>query len=158
MNPIRKAVLGSVFAGATLVGAGFGATVLSGTSASAQTATTTASDSSTTAPAASTDASAAPAADPGPRSGQPPKSGSFDPAKGGHVGANGTKEELLTGDVADKVTAAANGAVAGGTIQRVENDAEGATYEAHMTTADGKQVTVKVNADFSVASVEDGAK
>jgi hypothetical protein len=43
-----------------------------------------------------------------------------------------------------------------GTIQRVENDAEGATYEAHMVKADGSHVTVKVNADFSVASIETG--
>jgi len=49
------------------------------------------------------------------------------------VGANGTKEELLTGDTADKVKAAALAAVPGGTIQRVETDAEGSPYEAHMT-------------------------
>jgi hypothetical protein len=56
------------------------------------------------------------------------------------------------------VTAAAQGGVSGATVDRVENDAEGATYEAHMTQADGSKVTVKVNADFSVASVEDGMK
>jgi hypothetical protein len=54
--------------------------------------------------------------------------GNFDPAKGGHVGANGKKEELLTGDSAEKVKAAALAAYPGGTIQRVENDAEGAAY------------------------------
>ena len=37
--------------------------------------------------------------------------------------ANGTKEKLLTGDTATKVTAAALAAVPGGTVQRVELDA-----------------------------------
>ena len=45
-------------------------------------------------------------------------------------------------------------AVPGGTIQRVENDAEGSTYEAHMTKADGSEVTVKLDANFKVTSVE----
>ena len=57
-----------------------------------------------------------------------------------------------------QVTAAAQGAVAGATVDRVETDAEGATYEAHVTKSDGSKVTVKVNADFSVASVEDGMR
>src|SRR4051812_49295854 len=59
----------------------------------------------------------------------------FDPTKGGHVGQNGVKEELLTGDSAAKATAAALAANPGGTIERVETDAEGAVYEAHMTKA-----------------------
>ena len=65
---------------------------------------------------------------------------------------------ILTGDTATQVTAAAQAAVPDGTIDRVENDAEGATYEAHMTKTDGSKVTVKVNADFSVASIETGMK
>ena len=44
----------------------------------------------------------------------------------------------------------------GGTIQRVENDAEGAAYEAHVTKADGSRVTVKVDAAFKVLSVDVG--
>jgi uncharacterized membrane protein YkoI len=86
------------------------------------------------------------------QSGQP----QFDPAKGGHVGANGTKEELLTGDTAAKATAAALAAVPGGTIERVETDAEGATYEAHMTKSDGSRVTVKMDASFNVTGTEQG--
>lgn len=74
--------------------------------------------------------------------------------RGGHIGPNGTKEELLTGDVADKATAAATKAVPKGTIERVETDAEGAQYEAHMTQSDGTHVTVKLNDDFSVKSVD----
>lgn len=79
-----------------------------------------------------------------------------DPTKGGHVGANGVKEELLTGDTAQKVTAAALAAVPGGTIERVETDAEGAAYEAHMTKADGSRVTVKFDTSFNVTGIESG--
>jgi hypothetical protein len=74
---------------------------------------------------------------------------------GGHT-ANGITEALLTGQTASQVTAAAQSAVVDGTIERVENDAEGAAYEAHMVKADGTRVTVKVNADFSVAGIETG--
>ena len=83
---------------------------------------------------------------------------SSDPTKGGHVGQNGTKEELLTGDTADKVRAAAQAAVPGGTIQRVETDAEGSPYEAHMTKSDGTHATVKVDSNYKVTNIEnDGA-
>ena len=61
--------------------------------------------------------------------------GTFDPTKGGHVGANGVVEVLLTGTNADKARAAALAAVPGATIERVETDAEGAVYEAHMVRA-----------------------
>ncbi len=80
----------------------------------------------------------------------------FDPHQGGHVGANGTKEELLTGDNASKVTAAALVAVPGGTVDRVETDAEGDAYEAHMTKADGSHVTVKFDSAFNVTKIESG--
>jgi uncharacterized membrane protein YkoI len=66
-------------------------------------------------------------------------------------------ETLLTGDTAAKVRAAAQAAVPGGTIERVETDADGhARYEAHMTKADRSRVTVYVDADFDVVSVESG--
>ena len=87
----------------------------------------------------------------------PAQTPNFDPTKGGHV-ANGITEVLLTGDTADKVRAAALAAVPGGTVQRVENDAEGSPYEAHMTKADGTQVTVKVDSNFKVTSMEDGPR
>jgi hypothetical protein len=78
-----------------------------------------------------------------------------DPAKGGHV-ANGITETVLTGDAASKATAAALAAVPGGTVQRVETDAEGDAYEAHMVKADGTGVTVKMDANFVVTRTEDG--
>jgi uncharacterized membrane protein YkoI len=65
----------------------------------------------------------------------------------------GPGETLLTGDKAAKATAAAKAAVPGGTIIRVETDAnQGATYEAHMTKSDGSEVTVLMDANFKVTS------
>jgi hypothetical protein len=93
---------------------------------------------------------------PSPPATAPANHGSFDPTTGGHVGANGVVEQLLTGTTADKARAAALGAVPGGTIQRVENDAEGAVYEAHMLKSDGSQVTVKMDANFKVTAVVNG--
>ena len=84
----------------------------------------------------------APAAPPGASGGAP----------GGHQRSD---ETLLTGDALAKVTAIANAKVAGGTIIRVETDADGvAAYEAHMTKADGSPVTVYVDKDFNFVSVQ----
>jgi hypothetical protein len=64
-------------------------------------------------------------------------------------------ETPLTGDALAKVTAVAQAKVPGGTIVRVETDADGnAAYEAHMTKADGTPVTVYVDKSFGVVSVE----
>jgi len=66
-------------------------------------------------------------------------------------------ETLLTGDTAAKVRAAALAKVSGGTIERVETDADGnAAYEAHMTRSDGSRVTVYVNKSFDVVGTEAG--
>jgi hypothetical protein len=65
-------------------------------------------------------------------------------------------EKALTGSDADKVRAAALDAVPGGTVYRVETDADGDAYEAHMTKSDGSLVTVKFDDDFNVTGVEDG--
>lgn len=66
-------------------------------------------------------------------------------------------ETLLTGDAAAKVRAAALAKVSGGTIERVETDADGnAAYEAHMTRSDGSRVTVYVNKSFEVVGTEAG--
>ena len=70
-------------------------------------------------------------------------------------GGQRNDETLLTGDTAAKVEAAAKAKVPNGTIVRVETDADGrAKYEAHMTKADGTPVTVYVNEQFEVVSVE----
>ncbi len=83
-------------------------------------------------------------------------SADFDQAKGGHIGANGKQEELLTGTTAEKVKTAAQAAVSGATISRVETDAEGSPYEAHMTKSDGTRVTVKLDSNFKVTNIENG--
>ena len=138
MNSKRKGVIAGSIMAAMAAGGVFGATVLAPTISGAASTNTTAASSSTAAPNTAY--------------GTPP---SFDPSKGGHT-ANGITETVLTGDIAAKVKAAALAAVPGGAIQRVENDAEGATYEAHMTKADGSLVTVKLDANFKVTSVESG--
>ena len=66
-------------------------------------------------------------------------------------------ETPLTGDTASKVRALALAKVPGGTIVRVETDADGnAAYEAHMTKADGTPVTVYVSKALDVVSVQSG--
>jgi uncharacterized membrane protein YkoI len=66
-------------------------------------------------------------------------------------------ETLLTGNTEAQVRKAALARVSGGTIERVETDADGnAAYEAHMMTSDGNRVTVYVNKSFDVVSVESG--
>ena len=76
-------------------------------------------------------------------------------SKGGHQ-ANGITETVLTGDDLTKADAAAEAAVPGATAQRAETDAEGATYEVHMTKSDGSIVTVKLDANFNVTGTVDG--
>jgi uncharacterized membrane protein YkoI len=73
--------------------------------------------------------------------------------KGSHQ-ANGITEELLTGDTAARVEAAAMAANPGATVVRVETDAEGAAYEAHIRKADGTPATVKFDASFNVTGTE----
>ena len=72
---------------------------------------------------------------------------------GQHVGANGKTEQLLTGDTAAKVKAAALAKVSG-TVERVETDVDhGSPYEAHVRKSDGTEVEVLVNKDFEVTAV-----
>ena len=65
-------------------------------------------------------------------------------------------EKAVTGTVLATLKAAALKAVPGGTVYRVETDVDGATYEAHMTKADGAQVTVKFGKDFAVTAIQAG--
>ena len=72
-------------------------------------------------------------------------------------GRQRSDETLLSGDTAAKVRQAALDRVPGATIVRVETDADGhAAYEAHMLKSDGTPVTVYVNNQFDVVSVESG--
>lgn len=69
---------------------------------------------------------------------------------------NGPGEELLTGSIADQVTAKALEAVPGATVIRVETDAHGAKYEAHLKKADGTAVTVTFDENLAVKDTVDG--
>jgi len=64
-------------------------------------------------------------------------------------------EHLLTGDTASKVRAAALARYPGATVLRVETDSDG-VYEAHLTTSDGRRVTVEVDKAFKVTGEESG--
>ena len=126
MNPLRKAVIGGALVVSTMTGGALGAALINGTAQAAD-------DTSTTQPAQA----------------------NRDPAQAHHA-ANGITETLLTGDDAEKAKAAALKAVPGGTIQRVETDAEGDAFEAHMLDANGAPVTVKMDKDFNVTKTETG--
>ena len=128
MNKRQKTAIGASIVGSMLLGGAIGATFL--TSAAA-----------TNSPASAPDA----------------RSGSgHDDSTGGHVGKDGTVEALLTGDTAARVTAAVEAEYPDAIIQRVETDAEGAAYEAHITQADGTRATVKLDASFTITATETG--
>ena len=64
-------------------------------------------------------------------------------------------ETPLTGDALVKVKAIAQAKVPGGTVVRIETDADGvAAYEAHMTKADGSPATVYVDSSFAFVSIQ----
>ena len=77
-----------------------------------------------------------------------------DPATDPAGQAPANPETPLDGDVATKVTAAAQAAVPDGTIDRVETDNDG-VYEAHVTKADGSKVIVQIGSDYSVTAIVD---
>jgi len=83
---------------------------------------------------------------------QPSSTSSSSAPQGRHT-VNGKTEQPLTGDVAAKVRAAALTKVSG-TVERLETNVDSsAPYEAHIRKADGTDVVVEVNQDYSVASV-----
>jgi hypothetical protein len=80
------------------------------------------------------------------------------PRHGGNVDeprSQRPEEHLLTGDTASKVRAAALARYPGATLLRVETDSDG-VYEAHLTTTDGRPVTVEVDKAFKVTGEESG--
>ena len=75
----------------------------------------------------------------------------------GNGDAQRSDETALTGDTATKVKDAALAKTGGGTVERVETDADGhAAYEAHVLKSDGTYVTVYVNKQFEVVGTESG--
>jgi hypothetical protein len=84
-----------------------------------------------------------------------PAAGSPAPSIQQPFGHQRSDETVLTGDALAKVTAAAEAKVPGGTIIRVETDADGhAKYEAHMTDANGNPITVYVDASYNIVGTE----
>ena len=78
-----------------------------------------------------------------------------DSARGGHT-ANGITEQQLTGSTATRVRNAVLAANPGATIHRMDTYAYRAVYEAHITTADGSRVTVKLDGSFNITATEAG--
>jgi hypothetical protein len=77
------------------------------------------------------------------------------PGPGTPWGGQRSDESLLTGEAKASVQKAAQAKVPNGTIVRIETDADGnGAYEAHMTKADGTPITVYVDRQFKVVSVE----
>ena len=105
-------------------------------------AAATGSSSATTTTNAATATPAGPAAPPGATAQNP-------------WGHQRSDETSLTGDALAKVQAIAEAKVPGGSVVRIETDADGvATYEAHMAKADGSPVTVYVDSSFQFVSVQ----
>jgi hypothetical protein len=117
---------------ALALGIGFGSYGIASAATGSSSSTTT----TTTTPSTST-----PAAPPGASAANP-------------WGNQRSDETVLTGDALAKVKAIALDKVPGGTVVRVETDADGhAAYEAHMLKADGTPTTVYVDASFNFVSV-----
>ena len=78
------------------------------------------------------------------------------PGRVGPGGPGGQRpdETLLTGDNATKAKAAALAKLPGGTVVKVETDADGGVYEAHVTKSDGSPATVVFDKDFNVTAVQ----
>lgn len=90
-------------------------------------------------------------------SGNAAATGTNDSAQGSQPARQRGNEQALGGDTAGRVRQAALERFPGGTIDRLETDADGhAQYEAHMRDASGNRVTVYVNGDFEVVEVESG--
>ena len=69
----------------------------------------------------------------------------------GDRGKDRPAEEPLTGDDATKVEAAVTAAYPDATIDRMEKDADGgATFEAHITKADGTHATVQLDENYAI--------
>ena len=154
MTPFRKIAIGALALTSAVGGA---AAVSALTPASAASSTVTAASTAatgSTVAATSGSGSSTPAPSTGAAATPPPAGGGRAPA-GPHT-ANGITEVVLTGDTATKVEAAVKAAYPDASIQRMETDAEGATYEAHITKADGSDATVKLDASFTVTSTVAG--
>lgn len=77
------------------------------------------------------------------------------PGRGGPgPGGQRPDETLLAGDNATKAKAAALAKLPGSTVVKVETDADGGVYEAHINKSDGSPATVVFDKDFNVTAVQ----
>jgi hypothetical protein len=98
---------------------------------------------------------AAAADDPAPATSAPGAAAADDRDGRHHGGGPGAGEEPLTGDTADSAEAAVLEEYPEATIQRLETDADG-VYEAHITTADGEELTVALDEDYAITGTQEG--
>ncbi|MDT7570601.1 MAG: hypothetical protein QOE05_775 [Actinomycetota bacterium] len=75
------------------------------------------------------------------------------PSSTGSSAAAKPAETALTGDTLSRVKAAVLAKYPGATFTRVETDSDG-TYEAHIVTAAGENVTAEVDKAFTVTGTE----
>jgi hypothetical protein len=75
---------------------------------------------------------------------------------GGPGGHHRGDEKPVSAAISATLTKKALAKVPGAKVDRVETDADGATYEAHMTKTDGTHVTVKFDKNFTITAVETG--
>jgi hypothetical protein len=130
MTPTRKVAVGAFLLGSVVAGGISLATLGSASAAPSTTATTVAAD--------DTDSST------------PATDRADDEQPAGAHSANGITEEELSGDTAASVEAAVAAAYPDATIERVETDAEGSAYEAHITLGNGSKTTIKLDASFAI--------
>jgi hypothetical protein len=130
---IKLALLGAGLAAGAIIAGAIGANAATNSTSASTSAST---GTSTSAPGA-------------PSHGQPPPN-----RHGSHPVR--PDEKSVDAATAANLKAAALKAVPGGTVYRVETDSGDATYEAHMTKADGTEVTVKFDKNLKVTGIETG--
>ena len=81
------------------------------------------------------------------------ESASPTPSSSSSASAGNPAEAPLTGTKLDKVKAAVLAKYPSATFDRVETDSDG-VYEAHITKADGTQVTVELDKSYSITGEE----
>ena len=149
MTPTRKLGIGAFLLG-SVVGGAFGVSGLANAASDDTTATTTpvvTDDSSSTTSDAPDDTGETSDTD---------VTGDVPAEPAGPHTADGITEEELTGDTAARVEAAVLAAYPDATIERMETDAEGAAYEAHVILADGSRATITLDASFAITGTETG--
>lgn len=136
-----------------LVGAGLAVGAIG---ASAVTASATTSGTGTTAPSSATSSATSGSGSSSSGSSTAPPHGPGMPGNRHGSAPVRSDEKAVSSADAAALKAAALKAVPGGTVYRVETDAGDAAYEAHMTKADGTDVTVKFDKNLKVIKVESG--